>query len=194
MVMGLRSDCSTPIALVRAWLLLRATSRHATARPPCTRHGRRRQRPRVCWTADSSKHDHVLRTYEPCRGSLRPRSPGCRLAGRSGHLIADGPRAAPNRPQGKRFRRGRRCCSACECARLGGVNVSADGLVPTRKPRLHVAGLPESREAAAVWGPRTRALFLVHTEHVVATRADNWTSDRAAIAGVCSETADGRSS
>jgi hypothetical protein len=104
---SMRRGWITPIALVRAWLLLRATSRHATARPPCTRHGRRRQRPRVCWTADSSKHDHVLRTHGPCRGSLRPRSPGCRLAGRSGHLIADGPRAAPNRPL-RASRRGQR--------------------------------------------------------------------------------------
>ena len=59
-------------------------SRHEqarTARPPCTGPGRRRQRLRVCWTADSSKHDHILRPHGGCRGSLRPRSPGCRLAG-----------------------------------------------------------------------------------------------------------------
>jgi hypothetical protein len=93
----------TPIALVRAWLLLRATSRHATGRPPCTRPGPSRQRPSVCWTADSGEHDQILRTHGPCRGSLRPRSPGCRLAGRSGHLIADGPRTARFRPDRYRF-------------------------------------------------------------------------------------------
>ena len=79
--------------------------------------------PRVCRTADPRKHDRIFRGRGPCRGSLRPRSPACRLAGRSGHLIADGAGAAQNRPLGERAAVSRR--SSVSGRRLWGAHRSA---------------------------------------------------------------------
>ena len=64
--------------------------------------GRLRQRPEFAEPSILSKHDYILRRHGPYRGSLRLRSPGCRLARRRGHLIAAGTRAAPTRPIRKR--------------------------------------------------------------------------------------------
>jgi hypothetical protein len=57
------------------------------ARGLAARSGRLRQRPRVCWTADSSKQDHILRRHGPYRGSLQRRPTGLSLgeAERSSH-------------------------------------------------------------------------------------------------------------
>ena len=61
-----------------------------------------RQRPQFAEPSILSKHDYILRRHGPYRGSPGPRSPGCRLARRRGHLIATGTRAAPTRPIRKR--------------------------------------------------------------------------------------------
>ena len=53
-----------------------------------------------------SKHGHVLRRHRPHRASLRPRSPGRRLARRSGHLIS--PRHTRCRRSSKPARSSRR--------------------------------------------------------------------------------------
>ena len=66
------------------------------------RLGRLRQRPEFAEPSILSKHDYILHRHGPYRGSLRPRSPGCRLVRRRGHLIAAGIRAAPTRPIRKR--------------------------------------------------------------------------------------------
>ena len=68
----------------------------ASARTPGCR--RLRQRARFAGRPIPSKHNHVLHGHGPYRGTLRPRSRGCRLATRSGHLVPAGTRAAPYRP------------------------------------------------------------------------------------------------
>jgi hypothetical protein len=54
----------------------------------------------VCWAADSEQALSRL-AWVPAvpTGPLRPRSPGCRLARRSGHLVRAGTRAAHCRPE-----------------------------------------------------------------------------------------------
>ena len=71
-------------------------------------------------------------------GRPRPRSPGCRLARGSGHLIAAGTRAAPTRPFGKRDRAscrssvgGRRLCRAHNSAITGSHDYTADPTTAT---------------------------------------------------------------
>ena len=59
------------------------------------------QRARFAGRPIPSKHNHVLHGHGPYRGTLRPRSRGCRLATRSGHLVPAGTRAAPFRPRGQ---------------------------------------------------------------------------------------------
>jgi hypothetical protein len=61
--------------------------------------------PRLQDRRSEQTRSHLAYARTVCRGSLRPPSPGCRLAWRSGHLTADGARTAPNRPN-------RRCRSA----------------------------------------------------------------------------------
>ena len=64
-------------------------------------------------------------------GPPRPRSPGCRLARRSGHLVPAGTRAAPYRPLREAARDGGHFCSGQIVSRLfastGGVHVRAVG-------------------------------------------------------------------
>ena len=69
---------------------------------------RSRQRREFAGSSIPSKHDPVLRRHGRYRRSPRSRSLGCRLARRSGHLIATGTRAAPTRPSRQRRRRWRR--------------------------------------------------------------------------------------
>jgi hypothetical protein len=103
------------------------------------------KRPRACRTADPSKHDQILRTHGPCRGSLRPRSPGCRLAGRSDHLIADGPWAVPNRPGRQPWRRRALRRGKGELSGRGDVSLDClanrEPLSPERAPVSVVAAL-----------------------------------------------------
>ena len=101
-------------------------------------------------------------------GRPRPRSPGCRLARGSGHLIAAGTRAAPTRPFGKRDRAscrssvgGRRLCRAHNSAITGSHDYTAD---PTTQPwhcasRPRCPGPPSNANlpAAAQLTPRTSA-------------------------------------
>jgi hypothetical protein len=71
-------------------------------------------------------------------GPLRPRSPGCRLARRSGHLVLAGPRAAPYRSSGKRFERAIGGCSIWESNSgepLAGRGESGDRQAPSRLHR-----------------------------------------------------------
>ena len=63
---------------------------------------RLRQRARFAGRPIPSKHNHVLHGHGPYRGALRPRSRGCRLATRSGHLVPAATRAAPYRPDQER--------------------------------------------------------------------------------------------
>ena len=67
-------------------------------RRPTPAAGRLRQRARFAGRPIPSKHNHGLRGHGPDRGTARPRSRGCRLARRSGHLVPAGTRAAPYRP------------------------------------------------------------------------------------------------
>ena len=60
--------------------------------------GRLRQRPELAGRPTPSTHDHALRRHGPYRGWPRPRSPGCRLAWPSGHLVAARTLAAAYRP------------------------------------------------------------------------------------------------
>jgi hypothetical protein len=60
------------------------------------------QRARFAGRPIPSKHNHVLHGHGPYRGTPRPRSRGCRLATRSGHLVPAGTGAAPYRPEHQR--------------------------------------------------------------------------------------------
>ena len=73
-------------------------SSRGAPRPRTPGCSRLRQRPEFAGQPIASKHDRVLRRHGPIDGRHDPRSPSCRLARRSGHLIAAGTRAAPFRP------------------------------------------------------------------------------------------------
>ena len=95
------------------------------------------QRARFAERPIPSKHNHVLHGHGPYRGTLRPRSPGCRLATRSGHLVPAGTRAAPYRPDEQRR----------ECRRRG-----------WSRRRSGSRRAPSARPAADCWFPTIRAM------------------------------------
>ena len=113
-----------------------------------------RQRARFAGRPIPSKHNHVCVGTGRSEGPLRPRSPGCRLARRSGHLVRAGTRAAPFRPiqqrRGHRRRwllrqRERQRGCACKPPRIGPPastsETPATAAKQVRRPVAHDAGV-----------------------------------------------------